>query len=116
MQVWVDGPNRLPTQVSAAVRDRVREMDLIALRNEKLGLGKELLLDPPAVIRMHAIHAPLLVIVGDEDNPTIIAGSEELSVGVAGARLVVMHNTAHVPNMERPDEFNQIVLEFLDRL
>jgi pimeloyl-ACP methyl ester carboxylesterase len=24
-----------------------------------------------------------------------------------------MHGTAHVPNMERPEEFNRIVLDFL---
>jgi pimeloyl-ACP methyl ester carboxylesterase len=28
-------------------------------------------------------------------------------------RKVVMHGTAHVPNMERSEEFNRIVLDFL---
>jgi pimeloyl-ACP methyl ester carboxylesterase len=28
-------------------------------------------------------------------------------------RKAIMHGTAHVPNMERPEEFNRIVLDFL---
>jgi pimeloyl-ACP methyl ester carboxylesterase len=29
------------------------------------------------------------------------------------ARMVVMNGTAHVPSMEKPEEFNRIVLGFL---
>jgi pimeloyl-ACP methyl ester carboxylesterase len=36
-----------------------------------------------------------------------------LEAGIAGARRVVMEGTAHVPNMEQPGAFNQIVLDFL---
>jgi pimeloyl-ACP methyl ester carboxylesterase len=32
---------------------------------------------------------------------------------VPGARKAVIRNAAHVPNMERPEEFNRLVLEFL---
>jgi pimeloyl-ACP methyl ester carboxylesterase len=28
-------------------------------------------------------------------------------------RKAIMHGTVHVPNMERPEEFNRIVLDFL---
>jgi 3-oxoadipate enol-lactonase len=36
-----------------------------------------------------------------------------LSSRIPGAEKVVMRNTAHVPSMERPDEFNRLVLGFL---
>ena len=32
LQIWVDGPHRTPDQVDTAVRERVREMNLITLR------------------------------------------------------------------------------------
>ena len=33
---------------------------------------------------------------------------------VPGAQKAVLRNTAHVPNMERLDEFNRLALDFLD--
>jgi len=56
---------------------------------------------------------PTLVIVGDRDVEDIRDAAEELGRGIRGARLVVMPGVAHVPNMERPEEFNGLVLDFL---
>ena len=33
---------------------------------------------------------------------------------VPGARYAEIDGTAHVPNMERPADFNELVLEFLE--
>ena len=35
---------------------------------------------------------------------------------LANAKKVLMPSTAHLPNMERPEEFNQIVDDFLSEL
>src|SRR5262249_5745771 len=117
VHLWVDGPNRTPEQVNPAVRERVREMNRIPYeRNESDNwrLGQQL--DPPAYGRLSEIAVPTLVIVGDQDVANIQRIADALSSGIPGARKVVMQNTAHVPNMERPDEFNRIVLDFLDTL
>jgi pimeloyl-ACP methyl ester carboxylesterase len=45
VQIWVDGPYRGPDRVDPGVRDLVREMNLIALKNEASGLGDERPLD-----------------------------------------------------------------------
>ncbi len=113
VEIWVDGPQRAPDQVPAVVRDLVREMNLIALTNEAAGLGQPEPLDPPAAGRLGEIRTPALVIHGDLDQPDIPQSSAYLAERIAGARHVVMHGTAHLPNMERPDEFNRIVLDFL---
>jgi 3-oxoadipate enol-lactonase len=68
VQIWVDGPVRGPDQVDHAVRDLVREMNLIALKNEASGLGDERLLEPPAADRLAEIRVPTLVIVSDRDR------------------------------------------------
>jgi pimeloyl-ACP methyl ester carboxylesterase len=111
---WVDGVNRTPEQVAPGVRDLVAEMNLA--NNRRAGEWAQTQsqpLDPPAAQRLGEISAPTLVIVGGGDALEVRKTAELLEAGVAGARRVVMSELAHVPNMERPDEFNQLVLDFL---
>src|SRR6185312_7343916 len=68
---------------------------------------------PPAYPRLETVTAPTLVIVGDRDLPDIQQCVDVLAARIPGARKVVMHNTAHLPSMELPDEFNQILGYFL---
>jgi pimeloyl-ACP methyl ester carboxylesterase len=111
---WTDGPYRSATQVDPIVRDRVRTM---ALERIKRGPseGKVQPLAPPALHRLEEIHITTLTIVGDMDMPDIHAVSDLLIKGIAGAEKVVMTGVAHMVNMERPAEFNRIVLDFLAR-
>jgi 3-oxoadipate enol-lactonase len=113
VQVWVDGPRRTPDQVNLAIRERVREMDLIALRQEAAGLGQEQPANPPAAPRLAEVRAPTLVIIGDLDAPISLSSGEALAAGIPGARRVVIEGTAHLPNMEQPERFNEVVLNFL---
>ena len=115
LQVWVDGPVRTPDQVDPSVRERVREMNAnnFALLNEE---ATEEPLEPPVRSRLADIHVPTLVIVGDHDQPHVVATADLLEAGIAGARKVIIPGTAHLPGMERPDEFNRLVLDFLDKL
>jgi pimeloyl-ACP methyl ester carboxylesterase len=110
-EIWVDG-TRPPNTVAAAVRDKVTAMNLIALKNEKLGLGKELELDPPSAKRLSEINVPTLLIVGEYDNAYLAAAGDYMEANIAGAKKISMP-TAHVPSVERPTEFNAVVREFL---
>ena len=111
--IWVVGPERSPDEVDTSVRDLVCEMNLITLRNEAAGLGEEWEPEPPAADRLPDVQAPTLLIVGDEDQPRVFAAADLLEKEIPNVRKVVMHGTAHVPNMERPEEFNRLVLDFL---
>jgi len=113
VRMWVDGPRRGPEAVDPAVRDLVREMNLIALQNEALQLGEELEPDTPAASRLHQLRAPTLVLVGDEDRPRTLAAADLLEKELSNAQKKVIAGTAHLPNMERPEEFNRLVLGFL---
>jgi 3-oxoadipate enol-lactonase len=113
VQIWVDGPRRGTDQVPAAIRDRVREMNLIPLAVPD-ELGDERPLDPPAVGRLHEILAPMLIVVGELDQPAAIEQSGFIAAHVPHAETVTL-TTAHLPNMERADEFNEVVLTFLRR-
>ena len=116
VRVWVDGPYRDPGDVDPAVRDLVRDMNLIALKNEASGVGDELQPETPSVNRLPEIRVPTLVVVGDLDRPETAASADLLEERLPNARKVVMPGTAHLPNMERPEDFNRIVLGFLEEL
>jgi 3-oxoadipate enol-lactonase len=112
VRVWVVGTGRSAEQVDPAVRQRVAEM---ALHNLSLGGDESLAqqLEPPAYGRLGEITVPTLVIVGDRDIPHIQHVADALASSIAGARKVLMPDTAHMPNMEQPATFNQLVLDFL---
>ncbi|MEX1193811.1 MAG: hypothetical protein WD904_06160 [Dehalococcoidia bacterium] len=63
--------------------------------------------------RLGEIRAPTLVIYGSGDVRALVGASKCVAERVPGAEVVVMEGLAHVPNMERPDEFNRLVLDFL---
>jgi pimeloyl-ACP methyl ester carboxylesterase len=68
--------------------------------------------DPPTATRLGEIGAPTLVVVGRFDGEEFRAISDRLAAEIPGARKAVL-DTAHLPALERPDEFNRLVLDFL---
>jgi len=59
------------------------------------------------------ISVPVLILVGAEDAITPVADSEKMNQAIAGSRLVVLENAGHVSNLERTDQFNEALLDFL---
>jgi len=59
------------------------------------------------------ISIPTLILVGAEDAITPVADSEKMNQAIAGSRLVVLENAGHVSNLERTDQFNEALLNFL---
>jgi pimeloyl-ACP methyl ester carboxylesterase len=72
-------------------------------------------LDPPAIGRLSEIRIPTLIVVGDRDHPDHDAIVDTLKKNIAGARKIVISGAGHIMNMEKPQEFNRVVLDFLDR-
>ena len=110
LQIWVDGPRRTPFDVDRGVRALVREMNLVALTSS---VGEETASAVGAAGRLGKIEVPVLVVVGDLDTSQTLEAADALAGGIPGARLEVIKGTAHLPNMERPEEFNRLVLDFL---
>jgi len=62
------------------------------------------------------LQAPALVLVGSEDSLTPPSDAEAMHNLIPDSRLVVLDGAAHVSNLERAEEFNLAVREFLDGL
>ena len=58
----------------------------------------------------------MLIIAGGQDAEAILKIADTLEKGIAGAKKVVIPGTAHHPNMEKPQEFNRAVIEFLEQI
>ncbi len=113
VHAWVDGPRQPVGRAAPEVRERVREMNAGAY-NRGEPEPKPQPLDPPAAGRLHEIAVPTLVLIGDLDELVTQAMAEYLAQQIPGARQVVFPGAAHMVNMEQPERFNEVVLEFLD--
>jgi pimeloyl-ACP methyl ester carboxylesterase len=67
----------------------------------------------PGETRLAEIGAPTLVVVGTEDVDDITAIAEKLAAEIPGSRLATIEGAGHLPSLERPDELNRLLLEFL---
>lgn len=61
------------------------------------------------------VKVPALVIVGSADALTSPDGARHLASLIPGAEMAVIEGAGHLSNMEKPEEFNRIVLDFLAR-
>jgi pimeloyl-ACP methyl ester carboxylesterase len=119
IRLWVDGTFRQPEQVDSRVRTYAAEMNRIAVKNRTWATADANPLNPlnpPAVGRLAEINVPALIMAGSLDNPEILRAADLLANEIKGAKKIIIPDSAHVPNMEKPAEFNRIVLDFLSRL
>jgi pimeloyl-ACP methyl ester carboxylesterase len=112
MRLWLDGPRRLHGYVKQPLRDLFLDMNGLSLGNDFTSAPRQAI-TPPAVGRLGEIKAPTLVVIGDEDLPTIMDAADLLMSSVPNVRKAVIHDAAHLPNLEHPEEFNRVVLDFL---
>ncbi|MEW2285089.1 alpha/beta fold hydrolase [Streptomyces sp. NPDC047841] len=63
-----------------------------------------------------ALPVPALVLVGADDTYTPVAGAEAMHASLPDSVLHVVEGAAHLPNLERPEEFNRALARFLARL
>lgn len=70
-------------------------------------------LEPPAADRLGTIVAPALALVGEFDLAPFLAQFETLAASLPGVTAHRMAGTAHLPSVERPEEFSRLLLAWL---
>lgn len=106
LQAFVDGPRRAPEQGRAAARERIAAMSAWNFgRDDGYWKHATLQRDPavPALERLAELDLPVLLIVGEEDQPEVVELSECLAAGLPDARLVRVPDAGHHADVERPD-------------
>lgn len=111
MRLWVAGVGRSLDDVEPNFREHAYQMVLPTLTPENT--GESLDFERSWCETLEQIHVPLLAIVGSLDQPEMVASAKEIAARVPDARYAEIEGVAHLPNLERSDEFNRIVLDFL---
>ncbi|GAA2390365.1 alpha/beta fold hydrolase [Streptomyces coeruleofuscus] len=85
-----------PEGAAAALRARARRPDYAAL--------------------LTRVTVPALVVVGADDTYTPVSDARAMHAALPDSALHVIDGTAHMPNLERPEEFDKALGEFLARV
>jgi pimeloyl-ACP methyl ester carboxylesterase len=112
-KAWAEGVYRRGDSLKAPVSQFVYKTTLKHLQSHQFRYWPRLKDDPRAVEQLGTIHVPVMVIDGDKDLPFIIASSDYLAKNIPGAKHVVMRDVAHMLNMEKPDELNKLMADFI---
>ena len=111
-KAWAEGPYR-NDKLQAPVSKNIYSKTLENLTLHKME-GWPLLQDhPPAIEKISSIKVPVLIIDGDKDMPYITANAVFMEKNIPGAKRVLMKDVAHMLNIERPDELNKLIMDFL---
>jgi len=108
---WTDGPDRAPEDVDPEVREKVRAMARNGLEHAMEGRT----IDPPAIERLGDLEQPMLMVVGELDMPGILEIADMVVAANPNVELVVVPEVAHMVNLEAPERFNELLLEYLSR-
>lgn len=65
--------------------------------------------------RLASLHAPTLVVWGREDELLPLSAGEKFRDHIPGAKMVVFDQCGHVPQIEKPADFNRAVIDFLSK-
>jgi 3-oxoadipate enol-lactonase len=107
LKLWLAG------DVDPEVRALVADMQRTAFERQVGHEVRSVSLDPPASARLQDIAAPTLVVTGDEDVHDIHEIAGKLAAEIPNAERATIAGSGHLPSLERPDEFDRVVLAFL---
>ncbi|WP_026116461.1 alpha/beta fold hydrolase [Nocardiopsis valliformis] len=98
-----------------AVADHVRAMMYAAppegAAAAQLGRAER----PDHTLLLKRISAPTLLVVGQHDGFTPPEGAELMHVQVPDSVVEIIEGAGHLPNLERPDRFNEVLRRFLEQ-
>jgi 3-oxoadipate enol-lactonase len=115
LRLWLAGPRRTLDDIDPKIRELVRDMQRNAFELQQDREVQFIVLDPPASQRLAEVTVPTLVVTGDEDVADIHVIADKLAAEIRGAERATIADAAHLPNLERPEEFDRIVLAFFEQ-
>jgi len=117
-------PGEGPLETPAAARLRQERPDLAALDERKLrgcspamyaAMVVEMLGQADRLDALRTLAVPTLVLVGEQDAP-MLAPSRRMAEAIPGARLEILAEAGHSPQVETPQAWAAVVGSFLGSL
>lgn len=94
---------------------RKRMVELLSANPQDLTRAYFELPEKPALSRLREIPIPTLVLVGDADIPDVHAHAGAIEAGIPRAHRVVVKDVGHIMYLEKPAEFNRLVIDFIEQ-
>ena len=111
-QLWTDGFGQPVDRVDPEIRQKMIQWNLENYRADQQA-NQPIQPDVPAVELLDRLTMPTLFTWGTLDELGVLRSGEKLAAEVKGARSHVFEGVAHMVNLERPEEFNRLVGDFL---
>ena len=111
-QLWTDGLGQPKDRVDPEVRRKMIQWNLESYRADQQA-NQPIQPEVPAAELLDRLTMPTLFTWGTLDVLGVQRAGEKLVAEVQGARSHVFEGVAHMVNLERPDEFNRLVADFL---
>ncbi len=111
-KAWAEGPFR-NEQLKSPASVHVYNTTLWNMKHHKLEGWPRLVDQPKGVERISEIRKPVLIVHGDKDLPYINVASLYLEKNIPSAKRILLKDVAHMFNLEKPQEVNSMILEFL---
>lgn len=116
VRIWGDGPLQEPGRMAESLAEQMLKWNIEISARECSKTGGSALdtvqTEKPAGTLLHTIDVPVAVAIGTLDETYTIAAMKHVASNVKGAQSKEFE-TAHMVNMEMPDEFNKFLGKWL---
>ena len=114
VRAWVVGPGRTEADVEPGVVAAVRQMQRRVFEiDEAWGEVEWVEMAPPALERLDQIEGPTHILLGRYDLETTKDATERLCAGIRHAQRTDWPDSAHLPSLEHPDRFTELLRGWL---
>lgn len=110
-KLWIVGAGRDEAQVDPTFLALCRDMMRTGLQPDNGATPQDQLTSD--VGRVSQLSMPMLLVVGDHDTEFIHEVARLLASEVADIRTEIISDSAHLPSLEWPDQFNAILANWL---
>jgi len=100
-----------PDELRNRVRGTIAAQPAASIAAAALGMAER----PDSTGDLGGIDVPVLVVTSTEDALIPREISEPMAGAIPGAELAVIEGAGHLTNLEAPDEFQRLLVSFLDR-
>jgi 3-oxoadipate enol-lactonase len=112
VRLWAIGPARREEDLDPEFVAQAYELNRVNLQHAE-ETASHVPLEPPAFDRVVDIEVPALILVGDHDVSECLAQYEYLSTAIPRADSARFPGSAHLPNVEQPEDFERVLRQWL---